>query len=207
MMNRISIRESLSKRNEISPFLIRMVTGDEKLVTYYNIVRNDCGQRTASAWPNTKFKSVLSTTGPLKQEIDQKWPELATRREVVFHQDNARSHTFAVTRQNLWELGSEVLMHPPYSPDLALSDYHLFLALKNFLSDKKLKSREDYENRLLDVFTNKGQDFYERVLLMRCKVSITKVLKEGRFDPATFRSVPYASTLSTTPKRSSSRDV
>ncbi|GFY35089.1 histone-lysine N-methyltransferase SETMAR [Trichonephila clavipes] len=39
MMDRISICEALAKRIEIDPFLKRMVTGDEKWVTYYNIVR------------------------------------------------------------------------------------------------------------------------------------------------------------------------
>ncbi|GFT97862.1 histone-lysine N-methyltransferase SETMAR [Trichonephila clavipes] len=98
----------------------------------------------------------------LKLAIDQKWPELSNRIGAVFHQDNSRTHTSVVTRHSLWELGWEVLMLPPYSPDLAPSDYHLFLALQNFLSDKKLGSREDCENRLLDVFANKSQDFYER---------------------------------------------
>ncbi|GFU64787.1 histonelysine Nmethyltransferase SETMARlike [Trichonephila clavipes] len=65
----------------------------------------------------------------LKPVIDQKWPELANRRGVVFHQDSARPHTSIVTHQNLWELCWEVLMHPPYSPDLAPSDCHLFLTL------------------------------------------------------------------------------
>ncbi|GFW85684.1 putative DD34D transposase [Trichonephila clavipes] len=78
----------------------------------------------------------------LKLAIDQKRPELANGRGIVFHQDNARSHTSVETRQKLRELGWEVLMHPPYSPDPALSDYHLFLALQNFWSDKKLGSRE-----------------------------------------------------------------
>ncbi|GFT59637.1 histone-lysine N-methyltransferase SETMAR [Trichonephila clavipes] len=39
MMDRISICEALTKRNEIDPFLKRMVTGDEKWVRYENIVR------------------------------------------------------------------------------------------------------------------------------------------------------------------------
>ncbi|GFT65044.1 mariner transposase [Trichonephila clavipes] len=38
MMDRISICEALTKRNEIKPFLKRMVTGDEKWVKYDNIV-------------------------------------------------------------------------------------------------------------------------------------------------------------------------
>ncbi|GFU83576.1 transposase [Trichonephila clavipes] len=79
----------------------------------------------------------------LKLVTDQKRPKFANRRGVLFHQDNARSHTFVVTRQDLWELDSKVLMHPPYSPDLAPNDYHLFLAVQNFQIDKKLGSRED----------------------------------------------------------------
>ena len=37
-MDRISIYEALAKRNEIDPFLKRMVTGDGKWITYDNIV-------------------------------------------------------------------------------------------------------------------------------------------------------------------------
>ncbi|GFS66707.1 hypothetical protein TNCV_229561 [Trichonephila clavipes] len=40
----------------------------------------------------------------LKLAIDQKWPELANRRGVVFHPDNARPYTSVVIHQNLWEL-------------------------------------------------------------------------------------------------------
>ncbi|GFX27560.1 retrovirus-related Pol polyprotein from transposon 412 [Trichonephila clavipes] len=39
MMDRISICEALAKWNEIDPFFKRMVTGDEKWVTYDNTVR------------------------------------------------------------------------------------------------------------------------------------------------------------------------
>ncbi|GFX96133.1 putative DD34D transposase [Trichonephila clavipes] len=58
----------------------------------------------------------------LKLAIDQKVPESVNSRGVVYHQDNIRPQTSVVTRQKLWELGREVLMHPPYSPDLAPSD-------------------------------------------------------------------------------------
>jgi len=39
LMDRISICESLLKRNEIEPFLKRLITGDEKWITYDNNVR------------------------------------------------------------------------------------------------------------------------------------------------------------------------
>ncbi|GFU18802.1 histone-lysine N-methyltransferase SETMAR [Trichonephila clavipes] len=101
----------------------------------------------------------------LKPAINQKWPELVNRRGAVFHQDNTRPHTSVATRQKLWALDWEFLMHPPYSLDLAPSNYLLFLALQNFPRDKKLGSREDCENRLLEFFANKDQDFYERGIM------------------------------------------
>ncbi|GFW94356.1 histone-lysine N-methyltransferase SETMAR [Trichonephila clavipes] len=64
----------------------------------------------------------------LKLAIDQKHPELANIKGVVFHQDNARPHTSVETSQKLWKLGWEVLRHPPYNPDLAPRNCHLFLA-------------------------------------------------------------------------------
>ncbi|GFX56742.1 histone-lysine N-methyltransferase SETMAR [Trichonephila clavipes] len=38
MMVRFSICEALAKRNKIDPFRQQIVTGDEKWITYYNIV-------------------------------------------------------------------------------------------------------------------------------------------------------------------------
>ncbi|GFY14955.1 mariner Mos1 transposase [Trichonephila clavipes] len=39
MMDRISICEALTKRNKIDPFLKLMINGEEKWITYDNIVR------------------------------------------------------------------------------------------------------------------------------------------------------------------------
>jgi len=74
----------------------------------------------------------------LKKAIDKKRPELTNRKGIVFHQDNAKPHTSIMTRNKLGELRWEVLMHPPYSPDLAPSDYPLFCPYKIFLKVKNL---------------------------------------------------------------------
>ena len=52
-------------------------------------------------------------------------------------------------------------MHPPYSPDLAPSDYHLFLSMANALGGVKLDSKEACEKRLSEFFANKEGGFYE----------------------------------------------
>ncbi|GFX20273.1 histone-lysine N-methyltransferase SETMAR [Trichonephila clavipes] len=117
-MDRISICETPAKQNEIDPFLKRVVSGEEKWVTYDNIVRKRSWSKHCEA-----AETVAKNPG---------------RRGVVFHQDNAKPHTSVVTRQKLWELDWKVLMHPPYSPDMAPNDYPLSLALPNFQSDKKL---------------------------------------------------------------------
>ncbi|GFU23895.1 mariner Mos1 transposase [Trichonephila clavipes] len=153
-MDQISICETLAKRNEINRFLKRMWLW--KGIIYYELL--PYGQTLNSDF----YRQQLDR---LKLAVDQKRPEMANRRGVVFQQDNARLNTSVVTRQKLWELGWDVLMRPPHSSNLAPSDYPLFLALKNFLSDKKLGSREDCENRLLKFFSNKDQDFYERSIM------------------------------------------
>ena len=45
----------------------------------------------------------------LDKGIKEKWPKLATRKGVIFHQDNARPHTSLVTPKKLLELGWEVI--------------------------------------------------------------------------------------------------
>ena len=95
----------------------------------------------------------------MKQVIDQKRPELVNRNGVVFHQDNARSHTSLMTRQKLRELGWDVPSHLPYSPDLTPSDYHLFQFMQNALGDIKLASKEARENWLSEFFANKEGRF------------------------------------------------
>jgi len=50
--------------------------------------------------------------------------------------DNAPAHRALATQKKLAYLGFQFLDHPPYSPNLAPSDYHLFPGLK-----KQLKGR------------------------------------------------------------------
>jgi histone-lysine N-methyltransferase SETMAR len=52
---------------------------------------------------------------------------------VVFLYDNEHPNTAARTLALMEHCNWELSDHPPYSPDLAQSDYHLFTYLKNWL--------------------------------------------------------------------------
>lgn len=98
----------------------------------------------------------------LNDALKQKRPELINRKGVVFHQDNAKPHTSLMARQKLLQLGWDVLPHPPYSPDLAPSDYYLFRSLQNYLDGRTFASNQDVKNHLDHFFASKDQKFYER---------------------------------------------
>jgi len=64
----------------------------------------------------------------LKDILKEKRPGKVTK-EVLFLHDNVPAQLALATQKKLAYLGFHFLDHPPYSPDLAPSDYHLFLGL------------------------------------------------------------------------------
>ena len=64
----------------------------------------------------------IQTLKKLKARIYRARPALEMQR-VLFHHDNAPPHTSGKTRETIASMGWKTLPHPPYSPDLAPSDY------------------------------------------------------------------------------------
>ena len=95
----------------------------------------------------------------LKAALDEKHPELVNRKCIIFHQDNVRPRVSLLTRQNLLQLGWEVLIHQPYSPDTAASDFHLFWSLQNSLNRKNFNSLEDCRRYLEQFFAQNIKSF------------------------------------------------
>jgi len=59
---------------------------------------------------------------------------------ILFLHDNAPAHRALATQKKLAYLGFQCHHHPPYSPDLAPPDYHLFPGLKKQLKDSNFSS-------------------------------------------------------------------
>ena len=78
----------------------------------------------------------------LKPKLQIKCRGLLSKGVVILH-DNAHLHTSAHTVDTLQKLHFEVLKHPPYSPDLAPSDFHLFGLVKAALRGQRFTSDEE----------------------------------------------------------------
>jgi len=53
------------------------------------------------------------------------------------------------------------LDHPPYSPDLASSDFHLFLHLKKHLAGKKFDDDDEVHEEVMTWFIGQAADYYD----------------------------------------------
>lgn len=181
----------LSQRRTFA-WLDNILTGDEKWVMYVNIIRKrQWVDPTEQPEPEPKpelhpRKIMLSVWWDVQgivlfellpantsitasyycsqlERLSTKLEAVRPRREkVLFLHDNARPHIARMTRLKLVSLGWELLPHPPYSPDIAPSDYHLFRSLQSHLKGKSFED-EDHIYTTLDTFFNSlPRSFFEQ---------------------------------------------
>jgi hypothetical protein len=74
--------------------------------------------------------------------------------------DNACPHNATATKNLIATLGWEQFDHSPYSPDLAPSDFHLFLHLKSFLAGRWFHIDEVKEGITM-CFASQPVSFYD----------------------------------------------
>lgn len=173
-------------------WLRNLITGDEKWVLYVNHTRRrqwlGSGE-TGVATPRMDMhaKKVMSsvwwgvrgiihweflpngytiTADLYCEQLDRVAQKLKGKQDrIYFLHDNARPHVAKSTREKLLQLGWITIPHPPYSPDIAPTDYHLFRSLSNYLSEKKFDDDNDLKTALATFFDQKSPVFYERGIL------------------------------------------
>ena len=87
----------------------------------------------------------------MKDANVEKW---TNRRD---YHENIKPHIALIVREKLLEIDWDILSHLLCFPDLVLSDYYLFLLLKNSFRDKWLQSVSDKKREMF--FANKPQQF------------------------------------------------
>ncbi|KAG8176077.1 hypothetical protein JTE90_025535 [Oedothorax gibbosus] len=76
--------------------------------------------------------AYCETLNNLRRSIQNKRRGKLSKGIVLLH-DNARPHVANRTKDLITSFKWETLDHPPYSPVLAPSDYHMFLHLKKHM--------------------------------------------------------------------------
>ncbi|GFU85003.1 histone-lysine N-methyltransferase SETMAR [Trichonephila clavipes] len=75
--------------------------------------------------------------------------------------DNARPHSAINTQNLIRSFGWEQIDPPPYSPDLAPSDFHLFRYLKEFLGGKRFDTADEVKEEVQDWLSSQAADVYD----------------------------------------------
>ncbi|KAG5322549.1 MOS1T transposase, partial [Pseudoatta argentina] len=141
--------ELLLQRQRRKDFLHRIVTGDENWIHYDNPKRRKSWGKPGHA----------STSRALKE----KRPLYAQRHDkVILLHDNARPHVAKPVKTYLETLKWEVLPHPPYSPDIAPSNFHLFRSMAHGLADRRFHSYEEAQKWIDSWIASKDMSFFRR---------------------------------------------
>ena len=135
------------------------------------------------------------TLSRMKEAIRRKRPHLWVRnqegyRSFLLHQDNAPAHVAVPTLAKFGEWGIELLAHPPYSPDLAPSDFALFPKLKEDLCGRRFANLHLLKDEAKRLLRSYPADFYEQIfadLVTRWKKCIAL---NGDYFEGTHVSVP-----------------
>ena len=75
---------------------------------------------------------------PLQAQVNVIWPG-RTKHKIWLHLDNCRVHNSQYSQTEIKELGFKRAPHPPYSPDIAPSDFFLFGYVKEQLKGKSFR--------------------------------------------------------------------
>ncbi|KAK6750496.1 hypothetical protein RB195_002459 [Necator americanus] len=185
---RLDICTQLLSRIRRFDWLETIVTGDEKRIPYVNDSHKRAwcagdempdpfvkGEKVMlSVWwgvhgiyrfellPDNTTVTAKVYCAQLQILADKIYKEHKKLDNVRLLHDNARPHIANKTSQKILELGREALPHPPYSPDLAPSDYHLFRSLQHRLEEKSYDDRDHLENGLPAFFASKSPEFYAK---------------------------------------------
>ncbi|XP_028270394.1 histone-lysine N-methyltransferase SETMAR-like [Parambassis ranga] len=85
---------------------------------------------------------------------------------VLFHQDNTPVHKSTAADTAIQQCRFELVLHPPYSPDLSPSDYYLFPKMKKELSGRHVDSDDDIIAAVDHFLEVQNADFYTEGIRM-----------------------------------------
>ena len=120
------------------------------------------------------------------ERVNKLRPEIKKRRrtlistDVILHHDNALSHTSYHVLSTIDNLRYELLRHPPYSPDLAPSDYYLFPLLKEYLKARRYEDRSALASSIHQCLNGLSEDDFTAAIQQLSERWRKCILVDGR---------------------------
>ena len=113
-----------------------------------------------------EFHSSSITSSTYKSTLIKLYHEMIhlrpKKKRVLLLHDNATPHKSKSIQDLIKKLKWRELDHPPYSPDLALSDYYLFFPMKNYLRGINYPNQEEIEFALRDWINKRDGEFFRK---------------------------------------------
>lgn len=95
------------------------------------------------------------------------------RKEIVLLHDNAPAHSSDLIQSLLRDFAWDVFPHPPYSPNLAASDFQLFPHLHRWLDGQRFSNNQKVINAVNEHFAKLNGAYY--------KTGIENVLRYDKY--------------------------
>ena len=164
---------STPKRNIHGSKVMLCIWWDMRGVVYYELLKP------SETINSQRYRLQLIR---LKQAIQEKRPEWRDRHEkLILQHDNARPHVGQPVRTYLEGVKWEVLPHPPYSPDIAPSDYHLFRSMQSALTGERFTSYDSIKKWVDDWIASKEIEFFTRGIRLLPERWAKVVASDGKY--------------------------
>ncbi|GBP50642.1 Mariner Mos1 transposase [Eumeta japonica] len=118
----------------------------------------------------------------LSRALKEKRPQYYSRNDkIILLHDNARPYVAVSMKNYLKTFDWEILAHPPYSPDIAPSNYHLFRPIAHALSEQRFTSYEDTKNWVDSWIASKDKEFFRLIIRTLPERWKTVVANDGQY--------------------------
>jgi histone-lysine N-methyltransferase SETMAR len=152
--------QSMEYRHSTSPRVKKFKTQQSAgkcLLTVFWDYRGVIHQEFMAKGTTINSEAYVQTIRKLKQRINRVRRD---KKPMILQHDNARPHTSVFTKAALDNFGFQVLAHPPYSPDLAPSDFWLFGTLKKYLRGIHFTCDDEIQAATIKWFREQPEKFY-----------------------------------------------
>ena len=107
----------------------------------------------------TTGDTYASTMVTLRENIKQKRLGKLSADVLLLH-DNTPAHKSCTSQADIRKCGFVELNHPPYSPDMAPSDYFLFRNLTKFLCEQRFPDDSAVKEAVIGYFDTQDAPFF-----------------------------------------------